>query len=517
MKTVASVFDGLTSIGDCVNMPRPNTFGPCSFSSSSVQRRVFSQLRNASRVFSKSSSVASSASLGRSLGRRLATAFICGVVSPVSQGDLPSQWSERARSNPAYSSKVAPKVASSLGCVTDLGVTYAMEDTDSMAIVATRRGGLIECEGGPHRKTGKPAIKALSWAQVAAIAKRFEALNPYDLKGSVLKIEEDNFDPKTERQRQLWCLAISAKRYTLFLRDNDGEPALLREGINNTEDRYSEHGLGHLLNPADPESEDRNWIAQAWLSIVRRSLGLPTKPLRFAKRVAVGRITVSSPAVMKPLQKLNAGKPYEKQIKPFNFILSCHVRKLGHPIGADPERFHLIAPYETDPRKWEVMQWIDQYSKDGKRYRISASAAHGSPTMAAVKSYGSVLREYEYHPEAKCADASGAPCKKRTTGLLGRRHVEIDGFAYIGKESNKLQEVEEGGVPSESDVYTVFVDARRDEWAVKWLPILKAMPMAELMEGSGLSRRALYTIRAGRRPRLENAAILKSIAKEQGK
>ncbi len=168
-------------------------------------------------------------------------------------------------------------------CVTDLGGTYAMEDTDSMAIVATQRGGLIECAGGTHRKRGKPAIRALSWAQVDAIAQRFEALNPYDraaIPGSVLKIEDDNFDPKTGRQRQLWCLAISAKRYALFLRDRNGEPALLREGINNKEDRYSEHGLGHLLNPTDPQSEDRSWIAQAWLSIVRRSLGLPTKPLR---------------------------------------------------------------------------------------------------------------------------------------------------------------------------------------------------------------------------------------------
>ena len=80
------------------------------------------------------------------------------------------------------------------------------------------------------------------------------------------------------------------------------------DGINNREDRYSEHGLGHLLNPADPESEDRSWIAQAWLSIVRRLLGLPTKSLRCQKRVAVGRTTVSSPAVMKPLRTLNKGK-----------------------------------------------------------------------------------------------------------------------------------------------------------------------------------------------------------------
>ncbi len=147
-------------------------------------------------------------------------------------------------------------------------------------------------------ETASPRFEPLSWAQVDAIAERFAALNPYDrsaIPGSILKIEDDNFDPDTGRQRQLWCLAISAKRYALFLRDPIGEPALLRRGINNKEDRYSEHGLGHLLNPTDPESDDRSWIAQAWLNIVRRSLGLPTKPLGFEKRVAVGRITCQQP------------------------------------------------------------------------------------------------------------------------------------------------------------------------------------------------------------------------------
>jgi hypothetical protein len=230
---------------------------------------------------------------------------------------------------------------------------------------------------------------------------------------------------------------------------------------------------------------------------LRRSLGLSAKPLRFAKRVAVGRTTVSSPAVMKPLKTLNKDKAYDKQIKPFNFILSCHVRKLGHPTGADPERFHLIAPYETDPRKWETMRWIDQYSKDGKRYRITTSALHGSRTMARVKSYGDVLREYEFHPEAKCADASGAPCKKQTVGLLGRRHIAIDGFVFIGKESNKLEAVEEGGVPSESDVYTVFNDPRRDEWQTTVLPIIRTAPVSAIMAATRMSRRAVQRVRNG--------------------
>jgi hypothetical protein len=182
---------------------------------------------------------------------------------------------------------------------------------------------------------------------------------------------------------------------------------------------------------------------------------------------------------------------------PFNFILSCHVRKLGYPIGVDPEKFHLIAPYETDPRKWEAMQWIDQYSQPVKRYRITASGPHGSRRVARVKNYGDVLREYEYHPETKCADASGAPCGKQTAGLLGRRHIAMDGFVYIGKESNKLEQVEEGGVPAESDVYTIYGDPGRDEWETKWLPMLRLTDVPEL-EAARVSRATIYAARAGR-------------------
>ncbi|MBV8282829.1 MAG: hypothetical protein JO347_12325, partial [Candidatus Eremiobacteraeota bacterium] len=140
-------------------------------------------------------------------------------------------------------------------CVTDLGGTYAMEDTDSMAIVATKRGGLVPCPGGSFNlRNGSKAIKAITWAQVENIAKRFEALNPYDrdsVPGSILKIEDDNFDPTTKKQRQIWCVAISAKRYALFLKDKSNTPSLLRKGQNSKDNHWSEHGLGHLLNPAD--------------------------------------------------------------------------------------------------------------------------------------------------------------------------------------------------------------------------------------------------------------------------
>ena len=402
--------------------------------------------------------------------------------------------------------------------VTDRGGTYAMEDTDSMAIVASQRGGLVACPGGPHKtKGGCEAIRALSWEQVAEIVAQFARLNPYDrgaVPHSILKVEDDNFDPATGKQRQLWCLAISAKRYALFLRDCNAEPELLRKGINNGEDGWSQHGLGHLLNPSDPTSEDRSWIAQAWLGIVRRSLALATEPLPFADRVALGQITVSSPEVLRPLAKLNAGKPYAQQIKPFNFILSCHVAPFGHPIGADPERFHLIAPYETDPRKWLALPWIDQYS--GKQYRISTTLATGTRSIARVKSYGDVLEEYEFHEEAKCADASGSPCGKQTVGLLQRRHVRIEWPPhFIGKESNKFEEVEEGSVPDAGDVYTEYPNPRRD--AEGWDRIvakLKSMSKCErqeLAKQAGLSPTTIEYARRGRMPHTANRRKLVSI------
>ena len=184
--------------------------------------------------------------------------------------------------------------------VTKLDGTYAMEDTDSMAIVATEHGGMIPSVGG---KNG--VIKALSWKQVENISNQFHALNPYDrdaVPTSILKLEADNYDgPETRKhQRQLYCLAISAKRYALFLRDKRGSPVLLRKGVNNKENRWSEHGLGHLLNPTDPESEDREWIAHAWLGMIRKALGLSTQSPNFGQQPAIGRTSITSPASNAP-------------------------------------------------------------------------------------------------------------------------------------------------------------------------------------------------------------------------
>jgi len=307
-------------------------------------------------------------------------------------------------------------------------------------------------------------------------------------------------------------LAISAKRYALFTRNRNGVPTLLREKRDVGTDRWSEHGLGHLLNPTDPESEDREWIAQVWSNIVRKACGLPTKSLGFEHLPAVGRISVSSPIVMKSLARLNAGKKYAKQIKPFNFLISCHVREFGFPFRSDPEKFHLIAPYDSDPRRWLKKTWIDEYS--GNEFGITTAGTTGDRFTARVKTYGDVLEDYEFHPESKCADSQGNPCTKETVGLLQRRHIKIDGLKYIGKESNSLEEVESGLIQSERNIYTEYTDPRRDEWTTKLSPLMRKIPLKLLVRAckGHISRRALIDMRAGRsRPHRKNQEFLKPI------
>jgi hypothetical protein len=64
--------------------------------------------------------------------------------------------------------------------ISELGGAYAMEDTDSMAIIAAEQGGILACPGGPHRTgDGREAVRALSWEQVRQVSDDFAALNNF--------------------------------------------------------------------------------------------------------------------------------------------------------------------------------------------------------------------------------------------------------------------------------------------------------------------------------------------------
>jgi hypothetical protein len=200
----------------------------------------------------------------------------------------------------------------------------------------------------------------------------------------------------------------------------------------------------------------------------------------------------------KPRLGLNKGMKYSDQIKPFNFVMTCHVKPFGFPFRADPERFHLIAPYDMDSRNWLKARWFDEYS--GEEYGITTARPTGDRYTARVKTYGEVIEEYEFHAESKCADPFGDECSKDTRGLLQRRRVKISEIKFIGKESNSLEQVEAGMIHDRRRVYAEYEDPKRSAWVTKILPAIRKAKPALLISGCRdfLSSRALRDIRAGR-------------------
>jgi len=145
--------------------------------------------------------------------------------------------------------------------VEDSGGSWMFCDTDSMAIAATKAGGLLACPGGPHRlPDGTESVKALSYAEVDAIRERFRRLNPYD-QAKVPDLLKQEIDGT--------CLAISAKRYAIWA-TND-----LTAIVSLAPVKISQHGLGRYLDPVSPGRERRNdkgeltWILEAWQWIAR--------------------------------------------------------------------------------------------------------------------------------------------------------------------------------------------------------------------------------------------------------
>jgi hypothetical protein len=407
--------------------------------------------------------------------------------------------------------------------VADLGGTYAMEDTDSMAIVATERGGLVPCPGGPHSWTRKDArtytgpnaraateaVRALSFAEVDAIAERFRSLNPYDpiaVPLSVLKVEEVNFDAE-ERSRQLWCYAISSKRYALYALDDRGEPHATTQ--------YSEHGLGHLLNPTDPDSEDRDWIEQTWDAIAREHLGLPIAQPSWLDRPALTRLAITSPYLLAPFEARNVGLPYPERIKPFNFLLAAHVSGMGFPSGIKKAAcFLLVAPYESNPIKWAKLPWNDVHS--GRRFGIATDRDQWlyHPDRALIQTYRGTLAEYRLQPEAKSLGPDGTPCDelhRDCAGLLARRPAIVppNAIENIGKEMNELEGAEAGIVHDEDRVATRYRDPRVvpfDDIRI----LLRCIPMPELVRRTRLSERTIERARLGRRtPHHKNQLTLR--------
>jgi hypothetical protein len=389
-------------------------------------------------------------------------------------------------------------------CVTDQGGTWAMADTDSMSIVATARGGLIDCPGGPYLKRGKPAVRALSYAQVDQIRERFASLNPYDhtaVPGTILKSEVDAY-----------CYAIAAKRYALYRLDEHGHPRLVPA----SEHQPCSHGFGHLLNPIDPDVDPdaADWITQLWeheLAIVH-GIQPPAKDPVWYDQPALGRSNVTSPELLRAFAKLNKGKSYADQVKPFNFLSFAPGAQppAGHK---DPTHFRLVAPYGTATQRRRA-RWVNVHEPE-RAYQLHTDRTR--PGTATADTHRMHAARYFSHIESKSADRDGNPCVRGTQGLLQRRPVTAGGIAHIGKEANHLDRRANGEVDADeaTDLLLTYNDPANDPWRTRDLPRLRLIPIAQVAAVTGISPHQLRAVYAGRAtPRQATKERLLSILSE---
>jgi hypothetical protein len=300
-------------------------------------------------------------------------------------------------------------------------------DTDSMFIVSAPMAGAIQA--------GESTIHAVSYQEAEAIAERFQELSPYSAGRGGIKLLKREY-PK-EEDEQGWCIAISSKRYALFRRsedrledveiiDSDREDDYFRI------DKRSEHGLGYLMSPA------KDWKDDAWKWIIANKVrGFYrediTRPLWF-DLPAIGQHTITTPWLLDAFAAFNDGKPYQKQVKPFNFMSVAYQPATVKP-GA---KLRLVAPLITDVSQAINAAWFDLYS--GKPHTVALAGSEDTGDVA-IKSYGAVMHEYLRHAERKAGTQDGYQATGRTQGQLYRLSlVQALPAKVQGRDTNEREE-----------------------------------------------------------------------------
>jgi hypothetical protein len=274
--------------------------------------------------------------------------------------------------------------------------------------------------------------------------------------------------------------------------------------------KASEHGLGLYRSPLPRRSDDEprwvvkwpEWVDVVWRRFVAEAEGLPVgEPPAWFDLPAVSQLPVSSPTVLVPFAALNAGLPFERQVKPFGFLLLGHLDALAAlPAGLD-RSVTPMAPFSSQPEGLLSLPWRNR--RDGQPLAVTTQSG-GERGKVRLGTVGDVVAAYRLHPETKSGDPRGGFGRRGSVGVLPRLTVRAVGLpVHIGKESNRLEEVQDGLVSDPDEVYLEYRDERR-EWEAA-LPALRRLRdekgWRHPAEASGLSERALrYALNGGKMP-----------------
>jgi hypothetical protein len=194
--------------------------------------------------------------------------------------------------------------------------------------------------------------------------------------------------------------------------------------------------------------------------------------------------------------------PVWEQIKPFGFLLLGHVDPLAAlPAGLERGDVVPVVPFTSRPEELLGLPWRNR--RDGRPIAVTTRPG-GERGKVRLATYRDVVAAYRRHPETKSGDPGRGLGHGASVGLLPRLRVRAVGLPlHIGKESNRLDEVEDGVITDPDDVYVEYRDERR-EWELV-VPALRRLRDERgwryLSDASGLSERELrYVLNSGKVP-----------------
>lgn len=377
-------------------------------------------------------------------------------------------------------------VAEQLGAAA--GLDWAFCDTDSMAFA--KPAGISDAE---------------FYSRVEGIRAWFNALNPYDGAGDLLKLEDANFalvnGKQTNDLAPLFVWAVSAKRYVLFNIDEAGRLVLRKA---------SAHGLGHLMAPYQeaeaplsipaPATSLKNvgvdrWQYDVWFRIVDAALnGNPDQPrladLPGFDQPAASRYAATTPKLLRWFNTFNSGRDYPAQVRPFNFLTVFPPRRISAPDWLDltkepglknSKRRNLrdlprpVAPFNSDPKS-AAANCFDRLT--------------GDPVpINRLKTYSEALADYHLHPEAKFLKGDYLD-----RGTTERRHIAPADVRYIGKEANRWEEQFHLGYDPEAQVEYDGGPEAIEQFRARICAAAAEFGQRQFAEAAGIAREALRAI-----------------------
>jgi hypothetical protein len=355
-----------------------------------------------------------------------------------------------------------------------LGGVIAAMDTDSVSVVAMRRGGLVPLPGGDRRMADDTeAVYALSFTELSRIVREEAWANPIGRQSAW-----------GEKYGTLHCEAflfgICNKRTAIYRRSPDGEVVLLHA---------SEILLGgRYLSPTGSEergaSGARLWVEEAWRYLI--DSGRHPRPSWWSTP-AVRGVAIRSPEA---LARYGAAL----DLTAFGTLCQAELAPGHHWALSGP-----VCAYSADPTAWR--HWRDPKTARPTQPITEEELAQGKagdgPIIATL---GGVLDRWFAATDPRYEPCSPPDAGCLPVGLLRARPImSLPALSeLIGKESTVWGGAFAGDIEADDPDWLSSFGTVADPWTEVVIPALKRLDPGEVARYAKRHERTIRDLLTGR-------------------